>query len=284
MASPDKATTKSSSTDQAAKAAQAAGAPSVKKSARARRAAQEQARQRQQQMLLTIVAVGVLAVVVIFVVLSLRQNTTTTNVTIPSEANTRYADFVSQKMVGTTADGFQFLGKADAAHTVEEIGSLSCPVCQSYHGSTFVNILDEIKAGRAKFVFIPTTETGDYQVQTVTQGAYCAIQQNKFWEYQEVLYDWQPEYISGTFNPNDTGRLAAAAAQIGMDKDKFSSCINSQDAKDFVDKSNAYANKRGMTATPTIFIDGQLIYPLPSGQPSPDLNQLRGMLEAPAKQ
>src|SRR6266851_4965301 len=143
MASPDKATTKSPSSDQAAKAAQAAGAPSAKKSARARRAAQEQARQRQQQLLLTIVAVGVLAVVIIFVVLSLRQNTTTTNVTIPAEANTRYADFVSQQMVGTTADGYQYLGKANATHTIEEIGSLSCPVCQAYHDSTFVNILDE---------------------------------------------------------------------------------------------------------------------------------------------
>src|SRR5579859_4399409 len=224
MASPDKATTKSPSPDQAAKAAQAAGASSgassAKKSARARRAAQEQARQHQQQLILTIVAVGVLAVVIIFVVLSLRQNTTTTNVTIPVEANTRYADFVSQQMVGTTADGYQFLGKPNATHTIEEIGSLSCPVCQAYHDSTFVNILDEIKAGRAKFIFIPTTETGDYQVQTVTQGAYCAIQQNKFWEYQEVLYNWQQSYISGTFSPTDTSRLTAAAGQIGMDTNK----------------------------------------------------------------
>src|SRR5579859_2118189 len=215
MASPDKVSTKNQPADQAA------NTPSAKKSARARRAAQEAARQRQQQTLLFIVAIGVLAVVVIFVVLSLRQNTTTTaDVTIPPEANTLYADFASQKMVGTTADGYQFLGKDNATHTIEEIGSLSCPVCQAYHDSTFVNILDEIKAGRAKFVFIPTTETGDYQVQTVTQGAYCAIQQNKFWEYQEVLYNWQQSYISGTFSPTDTSRLTAAAGQIGMDTNK----------------------------------------------------------------
>jgi protein-disulfide isomerase len=284
MASPDKATVKSPASEPAS------GAPSSKKSARARRAAQEQARQRRQQNLLTIVAVTVLVGVVSFVFYSLRQNAATTaSVTIPPEANTRYADFVSQQMVGTTAEGYQYLGKANATHTVEEIGSLSCPVCQAYHDSTFINILDEIKAGRAKFVFIPTTETGDYAVQTVTQGAYCAIQQNKFWEYQEVMYNWQPQYIPGGSNlspldPTDTGRLTTAAGLIGMDTGKFSSCINSQAAKDFVDKSNAYANSRGMTATPTIFIDGQLIYPLPSGQSSPDLNQMRGMLEAPAKQ
>src|SRR5579859_4193038 len=138
MASTDKTTTKSRSTSKIAQTAQSVTAgPSVKQSTRARRATQEQARQRQQQMLLGVVAVAVAALGIIVVVVTLRQNTTQANVAIPPAANTRYADFVSQNMQGTTTDGFAYLGKADAPHTVEEIGSLSCPVCQQYHESTF---------------------------------------------------------------------------------------------------------------------------------------------------
>ena len=175
----------------------------------------------------------------------------------------------------------QVLGPKSAKVVLVEFADYECPYCQRV--APDVKKLKDEYGDRIAFTYKDFPLPNHSRAEKAAEATRCASKQNKFWEYQEVLYNWQPQYISGAYNPNDTGRLAAAAAQIGMDKDKFNSCVNSQAAKDFVDKSNNYANSRGMTATPTIFIDKQLIYPLQSGS-SPDLNQIRGMLEAPASQ
>ncbi len=142
--------------------------PSAKQSVKARRAAQQQQQQKQQQLLLTILAIGLLGVVVIFVLVSVLPKSV--NVQVPDVALTRYKDFTDPKLRGVTADGFPYLGAENAPSTIQEIGSFSCPVCFRYHEDVFAKILDEIKAGRAKFVFIPVTVTGDYRPEYVTQA------------------------------------------------------------------------------------------------------------------
>src|SRR5262249_12542708 len=148
-----KAASKGAKSTQTAKAVDPASKDAGKLSARAKRAAAEQQRQRQQQIILGVVAAAIVIGVVVLIGSTLLPKAGASSVTIPPEATTRYADFVSQNMVGKTSDGYPYLGKVDAPHTIEEIGSLSCPVCLAYHDQTFTNILDEIKAGRAKFIF-----------------------------------------------------------------------------------------------------------------------------------
>jgi protein-disulfide isomerase len=248
---------------------------SQKQSIKERRAAQKQRQQRQQQILLTIVAVALLVGVILMVFISTRP----AEAYMPPEVPARYKDFAAQKLMGVTPDGYPYLGAENAPTTLEEIGSFSCIVCQQYHKDVFVNLLDKFKSGQAKFVYIPVTTTGEFNPDGATRGALCAAQQGKFWEMHDILFDWQTRYGSGA---NDAGRLTTAAGALGMDTGQFSACLNSQAVKDLIAKAQAEADKRGMTGTPTVFLDGKQIQPVPQDQHVPTLAELRGLIEAKA--
>jgi protein-disulfide isomerase len=246
---------------------------SEKQALKQRHAARRQAAQRQQQMILGVVAVVFLVGVLLVVFLSTRP----VEAVIPDSALTRYQDFANNNLVGTTPEGFPYIGAANAPVLIEEIASFSCPFCKLYHDNTTINLLDLIKAGRVKYVYIPITSIGEFQVQTLTEASVCAAQQNKFWEMHDILYDWQPRYAAGS---NDTRRLITAAEKLGMDTGKFSACLGSQAAKDIINKGEETARTRAITGTPTIYLDGQLIQPLPGGASSPTLSELRGLIES----
>ena len=261
---------------------------SSKQSARERRALQQQRRERQQRILLTILAVALLVGVVgVIVVTVINANSVASpeDAYIPPDTLTRYTDFAQQKLMGTTPDGFPYLGADNAPVLIEEMGSLSCIACKQYHDGVTVNLLDEIKAGRLKYVFIPVTTTGEFNPEGVTRGVFCAAQQGKFWEMQEIAFDWQIRYQSGA---NDTARLKTAAQSLGLDTAKFSDCLTSSSVKDIIDKGGAAFTNRvkpdssGSIGTPTIFLDGEQIQPRPDGSPAPNLSELRGIIEQKA--
>jgi protein-disulfide isomerase len=237
-----------------------------------RRALQQRQQQRQQQLLLGALAVVLLIGVIAFVVISLQPP----EAVIADGIQARYADFESQKLQGTTPDGYPFLGAANAPVTIEQFGSFSCPHCLEYHDSIFVNILDEIKAGRAKFVFIPEPGYGGFNSEPATRGALCAGQQGKFWDVHDVLYDWQQRYGTGM---NDSARLSALAGKLGLDTGAFNSCLNSAATTTVIDSANTEATKRGVAATPTIFINGTQVSPAVAGAQDPTLGELRGIIE-----
>ncbi len=253
-------------------------------------------RQQQQQIILFGGAIALLAIVVIGIFISSRPS----DVTFPTDYATNYAGIPAS----TTTAGikgvsdpypiaFPILGDPNAPVRIEEISSFSCPYCMQYHNNTVVKILDEIKAGRASFVYIPTTHTGDYSqpgIMAVTSAAVCALQQNKFWEMQDILFDWQARYAEGTA---DKSCLAEAASTLGLDMNKFNACLASPDTLNYINASNDYADKqRHLVGTPSIFLFAngkQITNPQQASSETPGsyagmaLGSLRGITEA-AKQ
>lgn len=257
------------------------------KSAQKERAAQlAKQRQQQQQLILLVGAVALLVVVIGMIVIASRPP----EAVVAPEVRSRFDGIPS----GITNDPkypiqFPYLGDPNAPVKLEEIASLSCPVCKQYHDQIIVNLVDKLKAGNLQYIYIPTTLTGDYtasQVQAVTAAALCANQQGKFWPMEEILFDWQGKYAGNTA---DTGRLNAAASALGLDMNKFSACLGSSEIKKYIDDSNSYVNVRGMTGTPAVFlfVNGQQVQP-----PNPDsrttpgsvgnlsVGELRGIIES----
>src|SRR5262245_36988256 len=121
-----------------------------KLSAKQRRALQRQQQQRQQQVILGIVAVAFLLAVIAVVILATRPPDTTITTDL-----THYQDFETANLQGVTSDGFPYLGAANAPVTMEEFASFACPFCLRFHQEMANNLLDEFKAGRAKYIIIP---------------------------------------------------------------------------------------------------------------------------------
>src|SRR5579859_2253335 len=177
----------------------------AKMSAKQRRALQRQQQQRQQQLILGIVAVVFLLAVIAVVVLATRPPDTSITTDL-----THYKDFEAASLQGTTSDGFPYLGAANAPVTMEEFASFACPFCLRFHQEMGNNLLDEFKAGRGKFIFIPLTNI-DYDTTPAASAALCAGQQGKFWEFHDILFDWQQVYAQGI---NDPKRLGIAAQKL----------------------------------------------------------------------
>jgi protein-disulfide isomerase len=261
---------------------------SPKQSARDRRAAEQKRRERQQTILLAVVAVvvviGVVAAIAVGLINQSNATVAATDAYIPPAALTNYTDIEAQKLIGTTPDGYPFMGKADAPVLLEEFGSLSCIVCQEYHNTMTVNLLDEVLAGRVKYVFIPVVTTGEFDPTQITKAALAANLQGKFWDFQDIAFDWQTRYPGGQANAQPM--LDAAAKALALDLTKFHNDMNDSAAKTIIDKGETAfetrAQPKGQPGTPTVFLDGIQISPPVNGQTSMDLNQLRGVIETRA--
>lgn len=245
--------------------------------------------QQAQRTVLFIGAVVVLAVIVVGIFLASRPP----DVTFPSDLGAQYVGIPS----GTTSVGpsgnypvaFPYLGSPTAPVKIEEISSFSCPFCLQYHDDHFTQILDEIKAGRAQYIYIDTTRTGDFDAQPGSEAAVCASQQGQFWTMQDILFDWQKRYGAGAA---DRSRLEAAAQKLGLDMGKFDSCMtNSQTAQYVVSSSDYASNNLHLVGTPSIFVyvNGKQIQPTPdqtSSSTTPgsvaalSIGNLRGIIEA----
>lgn len=264
---------------------------SSKNDLKARQAELEAMRRRNQNILLTIVSVVVLVAVVGIIVLSGRAP----EATIDTAAIAKKLDGIT---FGTTKEGeyplvFPTMGDLKAPVRMEEISSFACPACMGYHAQILTNIYDKIRSGQLYYVYMPTTRTGDYTADgkyLVTAAGYCAVQQGKFWQMHEVLWDWQAKYGADT---PQRARLIEGAKTLGMDTGKFSSCLDAKETRTYIDASDNYVSDvRKMASTPSIFlfVNGKQLEPQDGSSNTPlsmnglDLGTLRGIIEAASAQ
>ena len=89
-------------------------------------------------------------------------------------------------------------------------------------------------------------------------AAYCAADQNKFWEMHDALFTNVLGEDAGSFTSR---RLQAIAQNIGLDMNAFNSCYNSQKYLNQVNQDLKDAQTSGIQGTPwfvlTYTVNGQ---------------------------
>ena len=85
-----------------------------------------------------------------------------------------------------------------------------------------------------------------------TEAAWCAADQNRFFEYQRVLY----ENFGTAFNP---AILTTLAVDIGLSQDQFSQCLSNRSHRTDVENARRSAASQGINSTPTFFINNQRV-------------------------
>jgi protein-disulfide isomerase len=88
-------------------------------------------------------------------------------------------------------------------------------------------------------------------------AAECASEQGKFWQYADRIFADQQREFS---RPD----LEAHATAVGLDVTSFNNCMNSGRTKGIVRKDIEEATRIGVTATPTLVINGRLLPGLPT--------------------
>ncbi len=146
----------------------------------------------------------------------------------------------------------RFLGSNSAKINFVEFGDYQCPFCQRFFQQTQSQITQNyVSTGQIRFYFLDFQFLGP-DSQTLGQGAWCANDQGKYYEYNAYIYSHQGQENSGWATPDKVKVLVANIS--GLDVQRFSSCL---DNKTYASRVQSLANlgqSIGETGTPTFFI------------------------------
>lgn len=110
-----------------------------------------------------------------------------------------------------------------------------------------------IAQGRARLVYRHLAFLGEESVAAAA-AAECAKEQGAFWPFHDKLLGAQSGRNAGTFSP---GRLMALGVEIGLNAESFNQCVGAQKYVAQVVAETEQGRQRGVTSTPTIFVNGQ---------------------------
>lgn len=257
----------------------ASPAVSMKKSAKDRRAEAE--RRRRQQQVVLLVVIGLVALGLVALVLLATTRPVAAEIA-PEVSNRFEQDYgsIPAEWFNRTPEGFFVIGKPDAPVTMEEFSSFSCSACRAFHSNYFQGLLDKIQAGQLRFVYIPVTNFGSWDSTNMARAAVCAGVQGKFWQMHDVLFDWQARLATQS---NEPRRHSSAAELLGLDRNAFDACYDSQATSDVLSAAATLRESRGVNSTPTVYLDGQKVYPESAdGSGALSLSQIRGIIESKA--
>ncbi len=131
---------------------------------------------------------------------------------------------------------------------IEEFSDFECPFCGRAF-PTVEQVLDEY-GDQVEFVYkhFPLTSIHP-RAQKAGEASECARDQDMFKEYHDKLYENQRAL--------EVANLKQYAANLGLDTSKFNSCLDSDDKVSIVNNDLQEGRERGVSGTPTFFINGQ---------------------------
>lgn len=143
-------------------------------------------------------------------------------------------------------------GSNSAQLNIVEFGDYQCPFCEKFFQQNEPQIMqDYVNNGKAKFYFLDFQFLGP-DSQTLGQGAWCANEQGKYYDYHDYIYSHQGQENSGWATPDKVKSFAANIS--GLDSAKFNSCLDSIKYQSRVQQNTQLGQNLGVSGTPTVFI------------------------------
>ena len=154
-------------------------------------------------------------------------------------------------------------GSDDAAVMVVEFSDFLCPFCSK--ASKYIKIAESGTHDTARFVFrhFPLDKSCNSRLRSslhpgaclLAEGAACAHEQNKFWEYHDIAFETHTQISRSVVMDN--------ASKIGLDLGEFKRCLDSGRGLKVVSEDIEAAFNAGVKSTPTLFINGRQLRGVP---------------------
>lgn len=158
-------------------------------------------------------------------------------------------------------DGTWVKGNRDAKIVVQEYADYQCPACRSMY--SIMNDVMAAEGDKIRFEYhnFPLTTIHNKAV-LADKGAEAAGRQGKYWEMHDMLYarqiDWSTKLPSSFEND-----MADMARSIGMNVEQFKRDLKDPGIEDPINVEIQKADSLGLTATPTIYVNGKTIDKFP---------------------
>lgn len=132
-------------------------------------------------------------------------------------------------------------------HTITKFSDFQCPACAMQEP-----ILEQIKETypdvAIEYKHFPLRSIHPF-AQQAAEAAECARDQGRFWAYHDVLFDNQ-EYLAENF-------LKDYAEALSLNMNEFNTCLDNREKQVIVEEDLQEGLGRGVSATPTLFLDGE---------------------------
>ncbi len=156
-----------------------------------------------------------------------------------------------------------FMGSENANVTVVEFSDFLCPYCSK--AAKFLKLAGSGNHDKARFVFrhYPLDKACNNRLSSnvhpgaclLAEGAVCAQEQSKFWDYHDIAFE-----TNGNISRSVVQNIAE---KIDLDIKTFNSCLDSGRARKVVTEDINAAIQAGVTATPTLIINGRTLRGVP---------------------
>lgn len=155
-------------------------------------------------------------------------------------------------VVEVSEDDDPVKGSDNAPVTIIEFSDFQCPYCGKFYEETLPQITNTyIETGKVKFVFRDFPLGFHQYAQKASEAAECADEQEKFWEYHNILFENQDALTIDD--------LKQYASDLDLDTEQFNECLDSGKYEDEVNADIEDGSSYGVTGTPAFFINGQLL-------------------------
>jgi protein-disulfide isomerase len=148
------------------------------------------------------------------------------------------------------------IGDPNAPVILEEYSDFQCGHCRNFSENIEPLLVEEyVRTGKLYIVYNPLPLYASSI--PISEASLCAREQDKFWEYKDIIYANQS---SSSSNPFSDRRLSAFAEAIDLDIDLFNKCLGDRKYKNEIEQLMIAADNLEIQGTPTFYINGKLIY------------------------
>jgi protein-disulfide isomerase len=149
------------------------------------------------------------------------------------------------------------LGPQDAAVTITEYASMTCPHCAAFNEQVFPKIKSEyIDTGKVRYIFreFPL----DIKAAAGSMLSRCIANGDapKYFAVTDMLFRSQADWVT----KNTTETLTRIGKQAGLSAQQIEACLKDQALLDKIAADQKYASEvLKVDSTPTFFINGEKI-------------------------
>ena len=158
------------------------------------------------------------------------------------------------------ADGSGLVFNPEISNQIDIWEDFQCPACRDFEAINNDYIKKVIAEKKAKVVYHPLTFIGERSTLGFNESiiaanaAACAMDQNKFIEMHEILYQNLGAENSGKWTAEF---MMALGNQIGIGSMKFQNCVTDGNYALWTESSASYAAVKNVNSTPTVFVNGK---------------------------
>lgn len=158
----------------------------------------------------------------------------------------------AQIIANVVQKGGHSQGSPDAPVVIVEYADFQCPYCERHFKEVESQIKDTyVKNGQVRLVYKHYAFLGQESLWAALASE-CAGEQNKFWEYHDLLFSRQKGENQGTFNQD---ALKSWAAELKLDTKAFNQCFDSGKDVDIIRANTQEGQQLGIRGTPGFFIN-----------------------------